>query len=280
MADPVFWLGPLGGLRALPSPSLGGPPEMVPVRFGGLHRSLTGRPTLDRLGVRRTWTLSWPYLDAELKGWLSLLHNGLVPGPLWLIDPAEPNRLPVQVATAGGVERAAGGIATAVGGVAWRQAPLVPPGTPAPAGSSALLWVVPSGGGSLSAVEPVPVLPGETVTFTASVAATVAVSLAAFVLDSAGAVRTTVQGTASVPGSGGTRMSLTVPASDGAAAVRPALARELPGVVTTSAWSITTGTEVPPWTAGGGAAVVLLDSLPWTYPLPGSFSTTLTLQEV
>lgn len=278
--DSVFWLGPLGALRALPSPSLGGAPEMVPVRTGGLHRSITGRPTLDRLGIRRTWVLTWPYLDEDTHRWLSLLYAGLLGGPVWLLDPTAGNRLPVQVATAGSVEHGPEGFATA-GTLTWQATPVTPPDHPAPAGSGALTWTTAdTGGGLLLTRSAVPVLPGEPVTFAASAASTVPVTLTAFVLNAADVVITTVSTAPATPSSGGARMRLTVPATDGAASVRPGLVLGQAGTVTTSAWSLTSGPEPVEWSAGGGAAMVLIESLPWKYPVPGSFATTLTLLEV
>ncbi|WP_206796618.1 hypothetical protein [Amycolatopsis sp. MtRt-6] len=277
----VFWLGPAGGLRALPSPSLDGPPEMVPVRTGGTHRSLTGRPTLDRLGIRRTWTLTWPYLDPDTRSWLSALYAGLVPGPLWLLDPSDRNRLPVQVATAGAVEHTADGFTASTGTLAWQAAPVVPTGTSTPLGASALVWTATAAsGGTMVTLDPVPVMPDEVVTFAASLAATVAVRLTAFVLDASGATLTTAQSPAATPGASGARMSLAIPATAGAALIRPGLALAQAGAITTSAWSLTTGDTAPTWSTGGGASTVLLDQLPWKYPIPGAFSTTLVLLEV
>lgn len=282
VAGGVWWLGPLDGIRALPSPSLGTPPDATPVRTGGVHRSLTGRPTLDRLGVHRTWVLGWPYLDADTRSWLTLLHAGLLEGPLWLLDPSEPNRLPRQIATTGGVEHAPDGFRVSAGHLTWAPAPLTPPATPRPVGSGALKWTVPESGGRLRTETTVPLLPGDTVTLaaTATAAAASPVHLTAHLYDGDGAPVAEILGEPATPGSDGARLALTVIAPPGAVAISAGLETTAAGTVTTSAWSLTPAATAPDWTPGGGAAVVLCDALAVRYPVPGSFATTLTLLEV
>lgn len=274
----VFHLGPVGALRALPSPSLGTGPDATAVRLGAVHRSLTGRVTIDRLAVRRTWALSWPYLDPTVHAFLDALHLGIVPGPLWLLDPQRANRLTLAVAATGSPERTTTGFTATAGTLAWSAA--VPVSTLPIAGG--LSWAVPAAGGQLAHVDPVPVLPGETVTASAWVTATVPVRLSVSLYDRTDALLTTVQSDPITPGAGGTR--LTLPLVPGATAAFARLALTVPAstatTLTTAAWQLEAAATASPWSPGGGAAVVAVDALTTAYPVPGTRATALTLLEV
>ncbi|GAB3873750.1 hypothetical protein GCM10029964_014540 [Kibdelosporangium lantanae] len=148
---PVFWLGPLGALRALPSPSLGSGPEATSTRYGATHRSLSGRPTIDVLGMRRTWSLTWPFLDPDTHAYLDALYLGLVSDPLWLIDPQRPNRLSVGVASGGSTTRTTDLFTATAGTLAWTPTALG--GLPVAGG---IAWTPPAEGGRLGATGRVP----------------------------------------------------------------------------------------------------------------------------
>lgn len=103
MFDPLFYVGPLGGLRELPDAT---PTVDVPLTvIGGTHLSLSGAYTRDIFGHKRSWTWAYAGLTTAQLTWVEALQYGLVPGPLYLIDPRRPNRLPVQVATGGSLYR-------------------------------------------------------------------------------------------------------------------------------------------------------------------------------
>ena len=98
-----YYLGPLGYLQALP-PMRGGShspsaPILVP---SGLHTSLSGRTTLDRIGVpKRSWELIWDNLrEADRLPIEAAIHRSAAQ-PLRLIDPRSSNRLPADVSTGG-----------------------------------------------------------------------------------------------------------------------------------------------------------------------------------
>lgn len=271
-----FLLGPLGALRPLPSPALGAPPGATATRVGVVHRSLTGRPTVDRLAVRRAWALAWPFLDAATHAYLDAIHLGLVPGPLWLIDPQRPNRLPVPIASTGSASRGTAGF-TATTGTLVFTAEVPSAGLPLAGGLS---WTPSGGGGQVTADPPVPLVAGEAVTFSAHVAASSPVRLALTTYTATGTPIGTQQSDPATPDSPGARLALTTTAPAGAVSCRVALSTATAGPVVTTAWQLEPGTTATGWQPGGGAALVLLADLAVTYPIPGTHQTALTLLEV
>ncbi|MBP2479097.1 hypothetical protein JOF53_007969 [Crossiella equi] len=274
-----FYLGPLGALRELPSPSPDKPPEASATRYGAVHRSLTGRPTIDRVAVRRTWVLSWPHLDADTAAFLDALHLGLVDGPLWLIDPQRPNRLPVQAAATGTGTRSPQGFTASSGTLRW-----VPLSSSVPL-AGGLRWDATSQGGQLGADTEVPVLPGEALTASAYVSSGVSVRLVLTAHSASGAQLGAAESAPTTPGPTMRRVTVTALPPAGAASVRLALllAPGGPGgAVSTQAWQIETArpADADVWTPGGGTAVVAVESVTTAYPLPGSYGTTVTLWEV
>lgn len=275
-----FHLGPVGGLRVLPSPSLGGGPDATAARIGGVHRSLAGRVTVDRLAVKRAWTLTWPYLDPDTHAWLDALHLGAVAGPVWLLDPQRRNRLPARVATGGSVERTTAGFAPTAGTVAWSTA--APTSGTGIAGG--VVWTVPATSAQLLA-DPVPVLPGEALCVSAWVASTVVqVGLIAAFYTPAGAFAGLDSSTSTtVTPAAGQRLALTVTPPSGAGTARVGVitdASPAGGPVATTGWQLESGTAASGWAPGGAAAQVAVDALTAGYPLPGAWATTLTLLEV
>lgn len=273
-----FLLGPLGALRPLPSPALGSPPGATATRVGAVHRSLTGRPTVDRLAVRRAWSLSWPYLDTATHAYLDAIHLGLVAGPLWLLDPQRVNRLPVPIAGTGSATRGTAGFTATTGTLAFTTA--VPAaGLPLAGG---LAWTPAASGGQVTADPLVPLVAGEAVTFSAHVAASAPVRLVLTTHTAAGALIGTEQTEPATPGTAGARLALTVTvtAPAGAASCRVGLATAGAGLIATSAWQLEAGAAPTGWQPGGGAALVLLADLSVTYPIPGAHQTAVTLLEV
>lgn len=275
----AFHLGPVGALRALPSPSLGTGPDATAARLGRVHRSLAGRVTIDRLAVKRTWMLTWPYLDPATHAFLDAAHTGVVAGPLWLIDPQRPNRLPPQIAATGSTDRTTTGFTPSAGTLTWTTA--VPASTLPIAGG--LSWTVPAAGGQVIP-DPIPVLPGETITVTAwAASAAVPLRLVVALYDRADAYLTFTESAPVTPGAGGARLAVTLTPTGTAALARIALTASPTGgggTVTSSAWQLEAATTPSPWSPGGGAAVVAVDALSTAYPVPGSRASALTLLEV
>lgn len=269
-----FHLGPLGRLRALPSPSLGGGPDATATRWGAVHRSLGGRVTIDRLAVKRVWALTWPYLDPDTHAFLDALHLGAVAGPLWLVDPQRRNLASVRVATTGSSDRTTRGFTATAGTLAW-TATVPDIGVPVAGGLS---WDAPTGG-SLRADTAVPVVPGEVITATAFVAATTPVVLTIESYDRTGAALPTTTSPSTVPGTAGTRVVLTATPHPSAATARMVLTAAA-GVIATAGWQIEASESPTAWTPGGGASEVAVEAFTSAYPIPGAHASTLTLLEI
>lgn len=103
MIDTKFYVGPLGDLIALPDATR--TVDTVLQIIGGNHTSLTGTVTRDVFGLKRSLSWAFPGLLAPQQQWIEALNRALVRGPLYLIDPRRPNRLPEQTASGGSVFR-------------------------------------------------------------------------------------------------------------------------------------------------------------------------------
>lgn len=89
-----WYLGPLGDIRELvsPEPNI----EDSSVRYGGVHQGLSGARTIDVTGHRSQFTFEFRALTQEDFAWIRALHMRHVPGPLYLLDPRYKNRLSPQ----------------------------------------------------------------------------------------------------------------------------------------------------------------------------------------
>ncbi|MBM7771721.1 hypothetical protein JOD54_001925 [Actinokineospora baliensis] len=271
-----FHLGRLGALRALPSPSLGGGPDATATRIGGVHRSLGGRVTVDRVAVKRAWSLTWPYLDPDSHAYLDALYLGLVDGPLWLLDGERRNRLSPQVAATGAGTRTTAGFTPTAGTLLWT--PTVPSAPLRLAGG--LDWTPPTVGGSLAG-DRVPLVGGEPVTASAWVRAGVTTRVRLELYDTDDSPIGHVDSPPSTPGAD-QRLVVSLIATSAAAARMALLVEANPSSahVLTTAWQLEPAPAPTAWVPGGGAAEVVLDGLSAAYPVPGSWATTLTLLEV
>lgn len=235
---------------------------------------------MDRLAVKRGWSLSWPYLDPTTAAYLDALHLGMVPGPLWLLDPERPNRFHGRIAATGSVDRTTAGFAATSGALTWSTA--VPPiGVPVAGG---LDWAATATGGNLYTADGIPVVPGEPVVFSAFVAsATVPVRLLIALYNAANTFVSSAESAPAIPGSGGQRLTVSHTPAAPSAIARGFLAAsnsDAGGRISTAGWQLEPGTTPSDWSPGGGAAVVVLDALSTAYPVPGSRAATLTLLEV
>jgi hypothetical protein len=172
--DTQFYVGPLGGMLTLPGTESGVDTPLTVI--GGTHTSLTGAFTRDRFGYKRAWTWTYPVLTQRQARLVEALQRNLVPGPLYLIDPRRPNRLPEQIASGGSLLRTPKGfIPSNTTTCLWR--PLTYPGaTPSTLPASPILrgcleWrLLATGGAKLELAgfaadgrHNVPVLPGEAI---------------------------------------------------------------------------------------------------------------------
>lgn len=171
--DTQFYVGPLGGMLIMPDTAsqIDTPLSVI----GNTHTSLTGAFTRDRFGYKRSWTWTYPALTERQARYVEALQRNMIPGPLYLIDPRRPNRLPEQIASGGSLLRTPTGfIPSNTTTCLWR--PLTyPAATPATLPASPILrgcleWqLLASAASSLELSgyaadgrHNVPVMPGET----------------------------------------------------------------------------------------------------------------------
>ncbi|MEV4313008.1 hypothetical protein [Actinocrispum sp. NPDC049592] len=172
------------------------------------------------------------------------------------------------------------GTTATAGTLAWTPTGLG--GLPAAGG---VAWTVPADSARLDATGRVPLPDTGPVTFSAYVATPPSpprsLRLTVTTETATGTTLSTHDSNPVTPDPTGTRLTLTLAPPAGAAACRVALTAPsgTAATVTTTGWQVEAGSIATAWSAGGGAAVVLVDSLGVTYPLPGSFATTLTLLE-
>lgn len=97
MADPVWYLGPLGDLKALPCPEMG--INTTVTRYGGVHQGLSGSRTMDVTGFKESFDFTWEYMEKIDWAWLNAVYTRHVPGPHRLINPMKVNRLSIRGAS-------------------------------------------------------------------------------------------------------------------------------------------------------------------------------------
>src|SRR5690606_31161542 len=88
---PPWFLGPAGQLQALSCPETN--IQRSKGRYGGVHRSISGAATVDVTGLKAQYQLAWNWVEESEVRALEAMHDRIVPGPFWLIDPTRRNRL-------------------------------------------------------------------------------------------------------------------------------------------------------------------------------------------
>lgn len=123
-----FRLGPVGDLRSIPPVERDQSVDVDSDAPVAEHVTLTGARSQDRMGVvRSTWVLPWPYLTPAEVREVDAMRRGLLGGPLWLIDPLEPNVAPAAVATVGTERKGGDGWTAESGSRGWARATVPPP---------------------------------------------------------------------------------------------------------------------------------------------------------
>ena len=284
----VFSFGPLGAMRALPSPALGSGPQATSVRVGATHRALNGTPTIDLTGRRRTWVLSWPYLDADTFAFLDAAHAGMMAeGPLYLLDPMRPNMLSERVAATGSARRSAAGFTPSDTGIVTYVAGNVPPGTGLPLGGG-LQWVPAAAGGQLLTTDMFPLTAEIPFTMSAWCTGPTPVFLRCRYFNASGTLLMSARSPTVTPGAAWVQLTQTtaLPTATAPAGLCTVnlIAEATPAgtapLTNTTGWQAELGSTLSPFAPGGGAARVLVESLTTGYPLPGSYAVELTLLEV
>lgn len=94
----TWYLGPAGGLTALPDPEVGGVTR-TRLRIQSISQGASGSGTVNLAGIKRQWSLRIEGLTPDLAALLNAFNSGAVRGPLRLIDPLSTNLLTSRVAS-------------------------------------------------------------------------------------------------------------------------------------------------------------------------------------
>lgn len=96
--DTTWYLGPAGGMLALPDPEIGGV-SRTRDRVQSVSQGAAGSRTINLHGLKRTWSLRIEGLTPAMAALLNAFNSGVVTGPLRLVDPLTVNMLPARVAS-------------------------------------------------------------------------------------------------------------------------------------------------------------------------------------
>lgn len=262
---PVFYLGPLGRMMAIQVPQAG--MGAVPYEYGVLHQNLSGTSTKDVFGLKWTYQIPLEQFGPRAFSFIEMMLRGVLTGPYYLLDPRRRNRL-------GPVVSGCGINYSSIGNTPWvpssgvvtivnaPEISLPSPGnvyTPGP--SLAVQWVPTAAGTLVGGLNPVPVLPGETVTF--SVYCPIGSPTVELIPYNASLVaQPSISGTTTVAGAPARKyITYIVPPDGSVVAVLPQLRAAAAGTFTTMAWQLTDGTAPEPWVIGGGVPKVIVDQV-------------------
>jgi hypothetical protein len=272
MATLTWYLGPIGNLVQIPAPAK--PAEVPHAIPGGVLEALGGAVTVDRTGyAARSWRMEWPYLTEDNLTYLEAVGNGLVKGPLRLLDPMRRNRLPRRIAAAGSLRRSATDFTKTVGNTPTWVAAADPPSTVPVRG--AISWQrTATTAGSLtpaSSADRVPCIVGEQVRASIWVRnATIQAAAAVDAWDSAGSSSRTTGTATTLSVSTWTQLTVTYTVASGRVSLSPALVvanGQAASTLHATGWQISLSSEPTTWTVGGGTPVVAASELAQNYYL-------------
>lgn len=276
-----LYLGPLGGLVQIhPLTDI----EIEPERFGGTHTAITGRRTVDYLGSADSFTLKWRHQTPAQMRFLQAIHRRHIVGPLrFVLGDLSPNRLSRSAASLAFGGRDMSGVELVTGYASPSTLYPSAAGTP----GVSLLW----SGWTTAAMNfdydrPVPVAPGETLTFSVWVMSPAGDDVV-FGVNHHGATgdlgTPTSNPAVTLAANTWTRLSITV--SPGAAtwglsgALQIMTARGAAELYLAAA-QIEVGSTAGEWHLGGGAPLVSVDSVTIASPYGHFSDPELTLLEV
>ncbi|WP_157182589.1 hypothetical protein [Sciscionella marina] len=267
---PWLYLGPLGALRALPSPDVDWSEDQETV--GGEHTAMTGRKTRFVLAFRRSWEIDFPLLLPDQLAYLEACYMNLHAERLYLVDPLRWNRLDRWLST-GSAERSSAPTAKVSAGQLETSGE-VPEDLPL--GRSIRLHK-PQDGTTVEGTVPNPVVPGERLKFSAYVKGKAAPSLV--LLDADDQQVTDAEGDAA-GGDEWERVSvaLDVPEKAAYAVVRLTVQGDADDAYTTG-WQLTKH-EGADWVPGTGSPEVYVSELKSKTPRYPLVTASMTIQEV
>jgi hypothetical protein len=260
---PVVYLGPLGRMMAIQVPTAG--IGAVPYTYGVLHQNLSGAATKDIFGQKWSYSVPLEQMGPRAYSFIEMMLRGALSGPYYLLDPRRRNRLG-PVVSGCGINYSSTGTSPWVpssGVVTIVAAPEVMLPSPAnmytPGPSLGVRWVPTAAGVLVGGITPVPVLPGETITF--SCYCPIGSPTVELVPYNASLVaQAAISGTITVAGAPARKyITYIVPRDGSVVAVLPQIRAAAAGTFLTMAWQITDGSTPEPWVIGGGVPKVLID---------------------
>ncbi|HEY2101517.1 MAG TPA: hypothetical protein VGH72_33975 [Pseudonocardia sp.] len=285
----VYLFGPLGRLMPIQVPLEGFSNPVT--EFGVLHQPLSGATTKDVFGYKQSFQIPLDALDGPAWSFFEMIFRGAIPGPYYLMDPRRRNRLSATVSandtvyTADTVWFPSSGALPHVAVTSFLL-PDKASGRNVQGPGSALSWTPTAAGTLLAEANPIPVLAGETITFSCYVqAGNPTLELVPY--DSTGTAHAPWTGTVDETGLVDRKhITRRIPLDGSIAAVRPQLRASAAGTYTTLGWQVSDHAGPEPWVLGAGVPQVLVDGLAnqggsgGADYLGGTLTGTLTIYEV
>lgn len=272
MATLTWYLGSIGNLVAIPAPAA--PAEVEHTLTGGVHEALSGAVTVDRSGFSpRAWQFEWPYLVESDLTYLQAVGQGLVRGPLRLIDPMLRNRLPRRIAAAGSMYRTATDFTQTGGSTPTWVALTDPPATVPVRGAISWERTTTAAGILTTANEAdrVPAIVGEQLRVSMwARGAAIQASAAVDAYDSAGSATRTTGTATTLHATDWTQISVTYTVGSGRVSAAPLVvvaSGQSASTLQVTGWQVSLSSEPTTWALGGGTPTVVAGELAQTYNL-------------
>jgi hypothetical protein len=285
MVDSIY-LGPLGRLMQIQMPSGGFSSHLM--ENGSNHTPLSGRRTKDIFSRRFEYDISLDGLSPGVLSWLELLYTDAITGPFYLLDSSRVNRLRARISSTGtapishNVNSLDWTISSGVVTFPAATVVLLPAATGhlSPGPSKAAQWV-PTAAGTLLDTAQIPVIPGETITFSCYAQAG-APTLEIVPLSASLVAGAPITGTVVVGGTPPRRyVTYTVPTNGSVVAVQVQLRASAAGTYTTTAWQLEANATPGDWALGTGVPKVLFDDMTGDRQSVGTYTASeLSLLEV
>lgn len=281
----VYRFGPLGRLLSVDLPTDGFDDTLD--ELGAVHTSLSGVRTKDVFGHKRSFAIALEGLTARALSWFEMAFRGALGAPLYLLDEARVNRLGAACSSTLSawspyvMFTPANGAVVAVASTV-ELLPVPAPNAPSLAPAKALQWMATAAGALVC--QPgtyTPVVPGESVTFSAYVpSGAVTLELVPFAKTTL-AAGAPIVGTVTVAGAPARKyVTYAVPGDGSIVAVRPQIRVAGAGVVTVLGLQLERGATPSAWVQGSGVPKVIVLTLPSHRRRVGGYTDgSITLQE-
>jgi hypothetical protein len=260
---PYYLFGGLGRLVPIQVPVEGFSNTIT--EYGTLHSPLSGEQTKDVFGYKAAFQIPLDALDARAWSYVEMVFRGAVSGPYYLIDPRRRNRLTACLSSSTTVYSPTPVLFPSSGtlGQILAATYLLPDtnGKFSQGPNAAAVWTTTAAASMLGEAAPIPVIPGETITFSCYVQAG-SPTLELVPYNRAMVAQPPWTGTVDVPGSIDRKyITRRIPLDGSVIAVQPQLRAAGAGTYTTLAWQLTDHSGPESWVLGPGVFKVLMDGL-------------------